>query len=338
MTKPPASKVISDIDYEKEGRQVSRLFMPHSHNDSAWGAVAIPVVVVKNGSGPTLLLTAGTHGDEYEGQIALLELARTLRPEQIQGRVIIIPALHFPACQVGKRLSPIDGRDINRSFPGDPAGSFAQALAHYVTNFLLPLADVNIDLHSGGRSLDCLPSTMSHILDDKAVLERTIALAKAFGAPLHVMNREVDGAHTFQSTAERMGVISMSSELGGCNRVSLDGLAIARRGIVNALVHLGIADGQIERPAEPTRAMVIPASGDYGFAPASGIYCPRVPLGAIVSAGDAVGDIYRIEDPELPPHPVVARRAGMLWCQRGQGRIQTGDSSAVVVSAYEAAP
>lgn len=326
------TRVIADVDFERDGKQAGRLFLPQSNNDSAWGAVAIPVIVVKNGTGPTLLLAAGTHGDEYEGQITLLELAKTLEASTVKGRVIIIPALHYPACEAGARTSPIDGRDLNRSFPGDAIGSFAHTLAHYVTNILLPMCDVVIDLHSGGRSLDCMPSTMSHLLDDKVVMKRTVDLARAFGAPFHVMNREVDGSQTFASTAENLGVIYMSSELGGGNRVSLDGLAITRRGVVNAMIYLGILQGNITKPGQPTRTMMIPSSRDYGFAPERGIYAPRVPLGSMVSEGDLLGEIHRIDDPMAAAIPIRAPRAGMLWCQRGQGRIAVGDCSAVLVS------
>ncbi len=329
---PVFTRVIADVDLRSEGRHVGWLRIPNSTNDSAWGTVAIPIIVVREGEGPTLLLTAGTHGDEYEGQIALSDLARTLRPQDIRGRVIIIPALHLPACLAGKRLSPLDGRDLNRSFPGDAGGSFAQVLAHYLTHVLLPEADVIIDIHSGGRSLDCLPSTMSHILDDLTVMHRTVALARAFGAPFHVMNREVDGSRTFAATAEAQGVISLSSELGGSNRVLLDGVEIARRGVRHAMIHLGLMRGEVRLESTPTRAMVIPSSGDYGFAPASGIYCPNVPLGSWVVAGDHLGAIYRIEDPLAEPVAVRASRDGMVWCQRGQGRIDVGDSAAVVVS------
>ena len=326
------TRVITDVEFEAEGRHVGWLRVPNSTNQSAWGAVAIPIVVVRNGDGPTLLFTAGTHGDEYEGQIALCDLARTLQPADIRGRVIIIPALHLPACRVGTRLSPIDGRDINRSFPGDVGGSFAQVLAHYVTHFILPMVDVNIDIHSGGRSLECLPSTMSHILDDLDVMRKTVELACAFGAPFHVMNREVDGSRTFQAIAEARGIISMSSELGGSDRVLIEGVEIARRGVRNAMIHLGIMKGRIEPGPVTTRPMVIPSSGDYGFSPADGIYCPTVPLGSWVKAGDQLGAIYRIEEPTHPPIPVAVTRDGMLWCQRGQGRIAAGDSAAVVVS------
>lgn len=328
------TRIHCDIDFDRDGKQVSYLQVPHSRNDSAWGVVRIPIMVIKNGDGPGTLLTGGVHGDEYEGPIALAELARTLTVEAVSGRVIIIPSLHYPACVAGARVSPIDGRDLNRSFPGDAAGSFAQMLAHFVRHRLLPLVSTNIDLHSGGRSLDCMPCTMSHLLDDAATLTRTRALASAFGAPLHVMNREVDGAFTFQSTAEQLGVISLSSELGGSGRVSLEGLEIARRGLRRALAHLGNIDAVLAPLQTPTRFMEIAAATDYGFAPVSGIYGPRIPLGATVEPGQVLGEIHSMDDPWQEPIPVLASRSGMLWCQRGQGLISAGDASAVVVAEW----
>ena len=84
------TRVIVDVDYDKAGKQFGYLRVPNSNNDSAWGAVPIPIVVVKNGSGPTLLLTAGTHGDEYEGPVALMHLMRRLAaamtPARTSGR------------------------------------------------------------------------------------------------------------------------------------------------------------------------------------------------------------------------------------------------------------
>ena len=325
------TRVIADIDYDKTGKQFGYLRVPNSNNDSAWGAVAIPIVVVKNGSGPTLLLTAGTHGDEYEGQIVLHDLARQLDPAAVQGRVIILPAHHFPACLAGTRTSPIDGRDINRTFPGDARGTFSEILSHYVTNFLLPMVDAVMDLHSGGRSLECLPCTMSHILDDEETVSKTIRFAKAFGAPMHIMSREVDGSGTFQSACEERGILSMSSELGGGNRVDLRGLVITERGVQNLLAFMNICEGPV-RPAEkPTTIWLLPDADCYHFAPAAGIYRPFHALGSQVRAGDPAGAIYDIAYPAKPPTVVTFKRSGLLWTTRGQGRIAAGDASAVVI-------
>ena len=117
------SPVKSTIDFEQDGLQHGFLKLPHSHDESAYGSVMIPISIAKNGEGPTALLTGGNHGDEYEGPIALFDLAQTIDPRQIRGRVILVPAMNYPAFQAGKRTSPIDSGNMNRSFPGNPEGS-----------------------------------------------------------------------------------------------------------------------------------------------------------------------------------------------------------------------
>jgi N-alpha-acetyl-L-2,4-diaminobutyrate deacetylase len=330
-TAAPYTRVIADIDLEGEGKRFGALRIPHSRDDSGWGTVAIPVTVVRNGPGPTLLLTAGTHGDEYEGQIALLDLARALEPGEIRGRVIIVPAHHFPACLAGTRTSPIDGKDVNRTFPGDARGSFAQILSHYVTNFLLPQVDAVMDVHSGGRSLDCLPCTMSHILDDTELTERVVAFARAFGAPMHIMSREVDGSGTFQAACEARRLVSMSSEMGGGNRVQLRGLRVTEIGVRNLMKHLGIMAGTPAPSENPTRLMLLPDHDCYHFAPIGGVYRPFHELGAEVTKGEPAAAIYDISDPSRSPRIMHYKRSGLLWGTRGQGRIEPGDSSCVVI-------
>ena len=107
-----------------------------------------------------MVLMGGTHGDEYEGQIAIDRLAKTLRPEEITGRIICLPMLNFPAADAGLRCSPIDEGNLNRAFPADPRGTPTQLIAHYVEEVLMPLADYAIDLHSGGASLFYPPTFM----------------------------------------------------------------------------------------------------------------------------------------------------------------------------------
>jgi len=101
------SPISSTVDFEKEGVQHGFLKLPHSHDESAWGSIVIPITVAKNGQGPTILFTGANHGDEYEGPIALFDLASQIKAEDISGRVIIVPGMNYPAFQAGKRTSPI---------------------------------------------------------------------------------------------------------------------------------------------------------------------------------------------------------------------------------------
>jgi predicted deacylase len=133
----------------RQGRPAGRLWRaPLSRNTSGWGTVEIPVVAVKNGSGPTVLLTSGIHGDEYEGQVAISRLARQIDPAQVQGRVIMLPAVNIPAVMNDTRLSPVDHRDLNRCFPGDARGTFSEMLAHFVDAVILPMVDVSNSLQA----------------------------------------------------------------------------------------------------------------------------------------------------------------------------------------------
>ncbi|HID66838.1 MAG TPA: N-alpha-acetyl diaminobutyric acid deacetylase DoeB, partial [Roseibacterium sp.] len=89
------------IPLDIDGVHHGFLRLPYSRDDSAWGSIMIPISVIKNGDGPTALLTGGNHGDEYEGPVALQELAVTLNAEDVSGRLIIVPAFNFPAFQAG---------------------------------------------------------------------------------------------------------------------------------------------------------------------------------------------------------------------------------------------
>ena len=129
------SPVSPTIDLMAEGVNHGFLKLPYSRDDSAWGSVMIPITVVRNGEGPTALLTGGNHGDEYEGPIALFDLARLLKAEDVSGVVIIVPAMNYPAFLAGTRTSPIDKGNMNRSFPGAPDGTVTQKIADWIRQY-----------------------------------------------------------------------------------------------------------------------------------------------------------------------------------------------------------
>jgi len=91
-----ANPISATVDFEKDGVQHGFLRLPHSRDDSAWGSIMIPICVAKGGKGPTALLTGANHGEEYEGPVALMELAQTITAAGLNGRVIIIPAMSNP--------------------------------------------------------------------------------------------------------------------------------------------------------------------------------------------------------------------------------------------------
>jgi N2-acetyl-L-2,4-diaminobutanoate deacetylase len=327
MTEP---RVVATIDLEAEGKRFGALNVPHSSNESAWGAIRVPVVVARGGAGPTLLLVGGNHGDEYEGPIALLKLARSLDPARLAGRVIIFPALNLPAVLAATRVSPIDQLNMNRAFPGDPRGTPTAMIADYVTRRLLPLADAVVDLHTGGKTLDFVPFIGMHVLPDAASMERTRAALLAFAAPVSLLIEELDATGMLDSEVEARGKPFLFTELGGAGMARAGHVRIAERGLRNLLVHFGLTDGEVE-PAS-SRLMHSPDAACFVISEDRGLYEPLLDLGEEVAAGQPVGQVHDIEKPARAAAVVHAARPGMLIGRHVPGLTRPGDCLALLAT------
>ena len=314
------------IDFEADGKQLGHIAIPHSRHDSAWGSILIPILCVKNGTGPTILFTGGNHGDEYEGPVALMKVVRSLEPNAVQGRVIMVPALNLPAVLANRRTSPIDDGNLNRLFPGDPRGTPTQRLAHYVQTELLPRADVVVDLHSGGSSLDFVPAVVMHALPDPDMHADTLAALQAFGAPVGLVLQELDAQGMMDSAAEDMGKLFLSTELGGGATLTPERVAIAERGVANLLAHFGLMEQPVAQSAAPTRVMCVPDTSWYVISRADGIFEPLVDLGAAVVAGQPLGQVHDPTDPLGEPAIHHAGRSGTVIAKRAMARCALGDS------------
>jgi N2-acetyl-L-2,4-diaminobutanoate deacetylase len=324
------SPITSTVDFERDGVQHGFLRLPHSHDTSAWGAVMIPIAVVKRGNGPTALLTGANHGDEYEGPVALFELANQLEPEEIAGRVIIVPAMNYPAFRAGTRTSPIDKGNLNRSFPGLPDGTVTQKIADYFQRTLLPMADYVLDIHSGGKTLQFLPFAAAHELADKAQEARCVAAMDAFGAPYSLMLLEQDSIGMYDTAAEEMGKVFVSTELGGGGAATAETVAIARRGVRNFLAHAGILQRRPE-PAESTR-LAMPSGDCYVTSETTGLLEMCVDLGASVREGDLVARVHNCERTGLTPVEYRAKLDGILAGRHFPGLVTLGDTIAVIAT------
>ncbi|PDT45269.1 N(2)-acetyl-L-2,4-diaminobutanoate deacetylase DoeB [Sinorhizobium fredii] len=322
------SPISATVDFEADGVQHGFLRLPYSRDDSAWGSVMIPITVVKNGEGPTALLTGGNHGDEYEGPIALFDLALKLDPAEVRGRVIIVPAMNYPAFLAGTRTSPIDKGNMNRSFPGKPDGTVTEKIADYFQRVLLPLADIVLDFHSGGRTLDFLPFCAAHILPDKAQEAKAFEFVRAFGAPYSMKMLEIDAVGMYDTVAEEMGKIFITTELGGGGSATALTAAIAKRGVANVLRHAGILAGEIE--AQPTEWLDMPSGDCFAFAEDGGLVEFLIDLGETVEQDAVIARILPVGRTGAKPFEVRARMKGLLAARHYPGLIKAGDCCAVL--------
>lgn len=329
----PASPIAPSVDFSAQGVQHGVLRLPHSSNESAWGSIVIPIAVIANGAGPTALLFGGNHGDEYEGPIALFDLARTLDPKTVEGRVIIVPALNWPAFRAGTRISPIDGVNLNRAFPGDPRGGPTAKIADYVTRHLLPLADIVLDFHSGGRTLEFLPYAAAHDLADSGQRRGSVDAVRAFGAPWSMIMREIDSVGMLDTTAEDLGKIFVTTELGGAGTARAETVRIARKGVRNLLRHAGILKDRPVDGTGPTRWLNMPPEAECFYpAEAEGVLEPCIDLGGTVHDGGVIARIHPLGRTGTMPIDCIARMDGVLAARHVPGLIRVGDCLAVIAT------
>lgn len=322
------SRLVPEVDFDAPGVQRGFVRLFHSVHRSAYGYIPIPIVVVRRGEGPTALFISGTHGDEYEGQVALCNLARTLQPGAVEGRVILLPAANLPAAVAGLRTSPIDDGNLNRLFPGDPAGSVTEQIAYFIEHELVARADVVVDLHSGGSSLHYVPSAlMMQDDDDPARQARLVTLLKAFAAPISYVGHAQPGQGAVQTSAGaalRHGKLALGSELGGSGALTPAGLRVAERGLRNVLSHMGILPPGAAEPG-PTRILDVRGPDYFVYAPGAGLFEPLAEPGDTVVAGQPAARIHTPETPWAPAEAVAFARDGFVLCKRVPGRTVRGD-------------
>ncbi|HET9069852.1 MAG TPA: succinylglutamate desuccinylase/aspartoacylase family protein [Amaricoccus sp.] len=234
--------------------------------------------------GPHLAVIAGVHVNETSSIEAAIRLQRAIAPAALRGRISVIPILNQPAIASRTQyVCPIDGKNINFSFPGAPDGSFSEALAWAVLNEFAADADVLVDLHGGDLCEEVSHFTIAQGIGDPAFDAESLALARCFDAEIVVRlgpehleapgrsttGRATQGRHAAFAEAGRIGLIEAENV-----RFHLEGvLRIAHRlGMIGAAPPL-------------TRTPVIADRYLWIDAPADAIYRPRVEPGEAVAAG-----------------------------------------------------
>ena len=327
------SPVICTVDLDADGKQFGHLQIPRSYNTSGWSRQHFPIVSIKGGDGPTAVVFGGVHGDEPEGQVAALRLARETEPGQVKGQLIVVPVASPEASQAYTRLWP-SGANLNRSFPGSPDGPIDQQLADFVMRFLFPRADLVIDMHSGGRGSICPPWSEMHLVDDPEQRRRMLEGMLAWNTDFHFVYIDVAGSGLLTSEAERIGKVVVSTELGGGGQVTAATHRVSQSGLLNVLRHFGVVDGAaVTREQLGLAPPVIARATDeecYSFAPESGLYETFVDVTERVEKGQPLGQIHFVERPDRQPEVVHAKLSGVVCSIRAIATTTQGDKLAVI--------
>ncbi|MFY2567608.1 succinylglutamate desuccinylase [Achromobacter ruhlandii] len=292
-------------------------------NASAYRRVTIPVLKIEAGPGPAVALMAGVHGDEWEGQAAILQLWQLLPGVLQRGTVYLLPASNAEASLAGTRLSPSDGGNLNRAFLGAPARGYTESVAAALEARLLPRIQALVDVHSGGASLRYLPSSVITRYGDDPYDERLPALARAFGMPHCVFFRGGESG-SMPAAASRLGVLRLSAEIGGGGETTRALVERCRDGLLGCLAELGLLAAATPRqPAPLLHDLDAPAATLRGREP--GVFIPAVDLGQTVTAGQTIGQLIEPARPDLPARALASPQAGTVVCLRAIARSDDGD-------------
>lgn len=305
-------------DLPTTGRHAGFVKIPYSSDRSAYGFVPVPLAIVGGGTGPTLLLLSGIFGDEIDTQIAVARLLRSLDPDTMNGRVIAMTMANLPAAAAGTRHSPIDGRNLNKSFPGDVFGTPTSMIADYIERHLMSLSDLVLDLHSDGQSLRYLPSATLVDHPDPEIQGRRLAMARAFGADNLLRFRSFEDRST-SGAARRAGATRIGTEIGGPTPIET-----IMAGIMRLLNWAGMIAGPAPAAGE-ARLLLNQREDDFVYALANGIFEPAAQLGDVVAAGDLAGHIHDLTRPFATPVAVIFAAPGIVVCTRGRGHAARGD-------------
>jgi len=326
------------LDLDSLGRRDYWVALEH---DSIWGDHLLPLTVL---IGPEaraaygLVAFGSNHGNEYEGPVVLKHLLRDIRIEDVRGRIILIPVLNPSAFHAGTRESADDGVNLNRAFV-EAAGKtpalagITHRIAAFVREWIWPRVHVVIDLHSGGDVARFARCASFHPLDDpeqSRVIEET---ARWFGTPL-IMIYQNQTAGLLPSEAERLGKITVGTELGWGRSVSAEGVRYGRHGVLAAAIHHGQLRGDISPIGHhkdgSQRKVAMVDRACFIVAPFAGHYEPLVECGANVRQGDVIGLLHDFDHIDDEPWQATAGVDGVVIAQAWVAPIQRGQHIVVV--------
>jgi len=295
--------------------------------------IRFPLVLAHRGPGPVVLIFGGTHGDEFEGQIAVSNLCREIVLGKVRGTIGLVPFHNVAACQAGTRLTPRDNSDLNRLY-GVPGGEGpAHTIARFVEKVLLPQADWVIDLHSGGAAHEFVPSSNLQARTNSAELASMLDPLLAFDAPYAIVFDEVPStgqmphAGTLEGLARALGKKAISSELGGAGRITPTSRTVAEHGLRNLLAYIGVmASADAKRPEQSrSQLLLLNRPEHYVACKTPGRFVPAVWLGDEVNDGDLLGVINPLLDPASAPEPIFSSCAGIVAAVASRGLQQANN-------------
>ncbi|HEY5796297.1 MAG TPA: succinylglutamate desuccinylase/aspartoacylase family protein [Bosea sp. (in: a-proteobacteria)] len=310
--------MLPDLDLAAPGKTLHNLGPIAGPLDGVEGDV---LCCINNGEGPSVLVLGGIHGDEYEAQIVLRRLAERLTAAEVTGRLLIVSSINFPASEKGKRLSPFDGQNMNRCFPGKVDGTPTERLCAFVTRQLFPAVDLLIDVHAGGSDVTVVPMVFGFTTGKSKVDDaRLTALMEAWG---YRFVQHVDGIDETACGAAKLADLASIEVEGGGGRMKTAELEIMGAGLLRALAAFGVIKPQLApAPFDGVHFSAGPEGQYLAARPALVEHC--VALGDEVVEGQLVARLHPTASSYAAAQDILAPMPGYVLRQTEHAFVYKG--------------
>lgn len=210
--------------------------------------VKIPVTLI-NGQeeGKTVAITAAVHGGEYTGVFGLIKLSREIKPQDLKGKLILVHIANVSAFESKMQyIGPIDGKNLNRCFPGNKNGTHTEQLAHLISKEVYGQSDFFLDLHSGDIHEDLMPFTLYH----RDASEEVRAQSRKIGELMNLGPVIGSGSDcgSINGMAMKYNIPGVLAELGCRGECNVDQAILYKERILNVLYYYGLLDGEVDVP------------------------------------------------------------------------------------------
>ena len=253
----------------------------------------IPITTIEGSQkGPVLALIAGNHGYEYPPILALQQLAPEIEAAKLSGTVVMVHVANMPSF-LGRTVyfSPVDGKNLNRVYPGRADGTVSERIAHAITTEVIEKCDYLLDLHCGDGNESLRPYVYQCITGQAALDEQIARLVKAFGIDHAVADRgrPTDPAKSLycSTTAITRGKPAMTVESGYLGTTDPHCVAQLCKGVYGVLRELGM----LPSGPEPLTDLIYLDPAEVLSSPETGILYPRVERDQAVKKGDVIAHI-----------------------------------------------
>ncbi|MFX0117356.1 MAG: succinylglutamate desuccinylase/aspartoacylase family protein [Candidatus Hodarchaeota archaeon] len=282
--------------------------------------IELPIGIINGAQdGPTVCIIAGEHPYEYAGIDGAIRVYRKLKPEEVNGALIVVPVVNVPGLEARSMyVNPLDNINLAFVYPGSPDDSISYRIAYTMLNDIVSKANYLLNLHGGDLPEIMAPFVIVGTYEDPKVDAVSEQMGRAFGLEYIVIGEEV--RPTINCEAGKRGIPSIVSEVGSLGLFEEDDIRTQEVGVLNVLKYLKALEGE---PIPCKTKQKIVRRGYMIRANRGGLFYPNVKAAVEVEKGEVLAEIRDLKGDLL--EEVIASEAGWVTYMFMRHVVNTGD-------------